>query len=98
VVAFDEEAGISIGVWATATPEATPSKNPKLIRFPKIVFLLNIGYTPETVLGLKFRKRKALATTDTELNAIAPPAIIGLSNQPKMGNKIPAAMGIPATL
>jgi hypothetical protein len=37
-------------------------------------------------------------TTETELKAIAAPAIIGLSNQPKIGNKIPAAMGIPATL
>jgi hypothetical protein len=33
-----------------------------------------------------------------ELKAIAAPAIMGLSNQPKKGNKIPAAMGMPATL
>jgi hypothetical protein len=49
-------------------------------------------------LGLKFRNRKALLTTETELKAIAAPAIIGFSSQPKMGNKMPAAIGIPAML
>ena len=49
-------------------------------------------------LGLKLRNRKALVSTETELKAIAPPAIIGLSSQPKNGYKIPAAIGIPAML
>jgi hypothetical protein len=35
--------------------------------------------------GWKCRKRKAFVTTDTELKAIAPPAIIGLSSQPNTG-------------
>ncbi len=36
--------------------------------------------------------------TLTELNAIAAPAIIGLNKIPKMGYKIPAAMGTPRIL
>ena len=42
--------------------------------------------------------RRLLLTTLTELNAIAAPAIIGLSKMPVNGNKIPAATGIPITL
>ena len=41
---------------------------------------------------------KELLTTETELNAIAAAAIIGLSKNPNAGYNIPAAMGIPATL
>ena len=37
-------------------------------------------------------------TTLTLLNAIAPPAIIGLNNQPVNVYKIPAAIGMPRTL
>jgi hypothetical protein len=44
------------------------------------------------------RKRKLLLTTDTELKAIAAPAIIGLSRKPNEGYKIPAAIGIPMML
>ena len=36
--------------------------------------------------------------TDTELKLIASAAIIGLSNIPVSGYKIPAASGIPSTL
>ena len=42
--------------------------------------------------------RNALAITDTELKLMAAAAIIGLSNSPKNGNKIPAAIGIPIEL
>ena len=35
------------------------------------------GYTPH---GLNLRSREAFPTTDTELNAIAPAAIIGFSS------------------
>ena len=42
--------------------------------------------------------RRLLLTTLTELNAIAAPAIIGLSKNPFMGNSMPAAMGIPMIL
>ena len=41
---------------------------------------------------------KLFETTDTEENAIAAPAIIGLSKNPKKGYKMPAAIGIPAAL
>lgn len=41
---------------------------------------------------------KELRTTDNEENAIAPAATIGFSKNPDTGYKIPAAMGIPATL
>ena len=34
---------------------------------------------------LNWRKRKALVTTETELKAMAAPAMAGLSNQPKTG-------------
>jgi len=37
-------------------------------------------------------------TTDTELNAIAAPAMIGLSRNPVKGYRIPAAIGIPSVL
>jgi hypothetical protein len=39
-----------------------------------------------------------LVTTETELKAMAAPAIMGFSNQPVKGNNRPAAMGMPATL
>jgi hypothetical protein len=39
-----------------------------------------------------------LLTTDTELKAMAAPAIIGLSNRPVSGNTKPAVMEMPATL
>jgi hypothetical protein len=39
-----------------------------------------------------------LPITVTELNVIAPLAIIGLSNTPNHGYRIPAAIGTPATL
>lgn len=48
--------------------------------------------------GLKNRSRKALVTTETELMAMAPPAIIGFRvGPPKIYNR-PAATGMPTTL
>jgi hypothetical protein len=44
------------------------------------------------------RNRKLLLTTNTELNAIAPAAMIGLSCQPKNGYSTPAAIGMPIIL
>ena len=44
------------------------------------------------------RRRSEFATTETELIAIAPAAIIGLSARPKLGQKTPAATGMPTTL
>lgn len=41
---------------------------------------------------------KLLLTTETELKAIAAPAIIGFNMNPQMGYKIPAAIGIPIKL
>jgi len=43
-------------------------------------------------------RRKAFAITDTELKLMAAAAIIGLSNNPNIGNKIPAATGTPIEL
>ena len=40
---------------------------------------------PQTHQSATRRSRRALAITETELNVIAALAIIGLSNQPKMG-------------
>jgi hypothetical protein len=42
--------------------------------------------------------RRLLLTTLTELKAIAAPAIIGFNKKPLIGNKMPAAIGIPITL
>lgn len=47
---------------------------------------------------LKYRSRKALATTETELIAMAKPAIIGFNRCPVKGYKSPAAKGIPKVL
>jgi hypothetical protein len=44
------------------------------------------------------RNLKAFEITETELKLIAAAAIIGLSNIPKNGNRIPAAMGTPREL
>ena len=41
---------------------------------------------------------KLFSTTDTELKAMAAPAIIGSSKKPVKGYRIPAAMGIPMRL
>jgi len=43
-------------------------------------------------------RRSELATTDTLLNAIAAPAIAGLSMMPMKGYNAPAAIGIPTIL
>ena len=40
------------------------------------------------------RRRSEFVTTETELNAMAAPASIGLSNIPKNGCSAPAATGI----
>jgi hypothetical protein len=42
--------------------------------------------------------RRLLLTTDTELSAIAAPAIIGFSMTPQIGKRMPAATGIPIRL
>jgi hypothetical protein len=42
---------------------------------------------------VKRRKRSELVATDTELNAMAAPASIGLSKTPKNGYSAPAAVG-----
>jgi hypothetical protein len=47
---------------------------------------------------LAIRNLRLLATTLTELKAIAAPAIIGLSRKPFTGYNIPAASGMPITL
>src|SRR3990167_311549 len=44
------------------------------------------------------RKRSELPMTATELNAIAAPAMIGLSRRPNHGYRTPAAIGTPAAL
>jgi hypothetical protein len=44
------------------------------------------------------RSRKAFPTTLKEDSAMAAPAMIGESNSPNVGYKMPAAMGIPAAL
>lgn len=40
----------------------------------------------------------AFTITETELKLMAKAAIIGKSNNPKAGNKTPAAIGIPMVL
>ena len=47
---------------------------------------------------LIFFKRNELPITDTELKLIANAAIIGDKRIPKIGNKTPAAIGIPKIL
>lgn len=49
-------------------------------------------------LSVKFRKRNALPTTDTELKLIAIAANIGDSRTPNGGYKTPAAIGTPSAL
>lgn len=50
-----------------------------------------------TEISLHFNRR-LFVTTDTELSAIAAPAIIGLSKNPLIGYSAPAATGIAMTL
>jgi hypothetical protein len=50
------------------------------------------------MFALKRRNRSALRTTDTDENAIAKAAMMGESNQPKRGNKTPAAKGMAIIL
>jgi hypothetical protein len=52
----------------------------------------------KTLLYFLNFNRKLLLTTDTELKAIAPPAIIGFSKKPLIGYSTPAPSGIPMTL
>ena len=44
------------------------------------------------------RSRREFDTTETELNAMAAAAKMGLSSTPKKGYRTPAAMGMPAVL
>ena len=50
------------------------------------------------ILRLYLRMRSELVTTDTELKAIAAPAIMGLKRNPVNGYRTPAAMGMPSVL
>jgi hypothetical protein len=43
-------------------------------------------------------RRRLFMTTETELRAMAAPAIMGLRRNPLRGNRTPAAMGMPMTL
>ena len=58
----------------------------------------DFSLTYETAHRLIRRNRSAFAITETELKLIAAAAIIGLSNQPKTGYKMPAASGTPRAL
>ena len=49
-------------------------------------------------LGLNLLIKSELVTTDTELKAMAAPAMMGFKRKPVNGYKIPAAMGIPSEL
>ncbi len=44
------------------------------------------------------RRRSALLITDTELRLMAAAAMMGLSNTPKNGYRMPAATGTPNAL
>ena len=57
--------------------------------------LLTINNLQLTIYNLI---RRLFNTTDTELNAIAAPAIIGSNVNPLNGNNTPAAIGMPNTL
>jgi len=58
----------------------------------------NDAYPVSLVPIGNLRNRFALLTTVTDDNAIAAPAIIGLSNNPVTGNNTPAATGISSAL
>ena len=60
----------------------------------KMAFVRSNGFDQILVL----RKRNALPITDTELKLIAPAAIMGDSNNPKIGYNRPAAIGTPSEL
>ena len=51
-----------------------------------------------TIFHYFLLNRNAFVITETELKLIAAAAIIGLSNIPKNGNRIPAATGTPSEL
>ena len=53
---------------------------------------------PHRVYKSILRSLRELAITETELNAIAAAARMGLSKRPNIGYKTPAATGTPATL
>ena len=50
------------------------------------------------LFGLYLFINNELLTTESELKAIAAPAIMGFSSQPVKGNNTPAATGIPTEL
>jgi hypothetical protein len=51
----------------------------------RITIHCQLSTVPYFIEGRNLFNLSALVTTDTELNAIAPPASIGSSNQPKTG-------------
>ena len=56
------------------------------------------GFIYKSQSNFFFFNRKLLLTTETELNAMAAPAIIGSRRMPNAGKRIPAATGMPMRL
>lgn len=83
---------------------AYPAANPLHVIVVFIVFssFIFVNYLIILILlpFLGFHRfiSKELLTTDTELKAIAAPAIMGLRSHPVIGYNTPAAIGIPALL
>ena len=81
--------------WARAVPAA-------------LAAVLPIAFTVRTVVrppapqsrcySFSVLSRRALVITETEDRLIAAAAIIGDSNRPKIGNRMPAAIGTPIVL
>ena len=72
-----------------------------LLTLPRVQFQGNLGlpYAVRFRIGALYRLISSeLLTTETELNAIAAPAIIGFSRKPVNGNSTPAATGMVITL
>jgi hypothetical protein len=77
------------------------NNNSLFSEFPQLKFSFetNGGHAKLTsTYNFTLRNRSALLTTESELKLIAAPAIIGLSNKPITGYKIPAAIGTPNAL
>src|SRR5690606_37844491 len=79
-----------------------PSRNSVNIDLNRHPFLKESNYSginwPGPYSSFERLSRRLLVTTDTELSAMAAPAIIGSNRKPLKGYSSPAAMGIPIRL
>lgn len=80
------------------SPQRETVNSPLLFTTYNLCYQLSVGPSNWSLNTKHHLNLKLFTITDTELKLIAKAASMGLSNNPKKGNKIPAATGTPKVL